>query len=105
MDSTKKSEVQIVFAYEGYEPPTRRIYVDEKSPLLEQLIANNIQIDHSCGGSGTCGTCHYFVQEGFAHLSKPDETEKELITERKFESNERLSCQSYVFGNVKILIK
>lgn len=105
MDSTKKHKVEILFASIGPQPLTHGIYVGESQSLLESLVERKIDIDHSCGGNGTCGTCHYFVVEGTENLSQIEEVEQEMRTNRKFQDNERLACQSYVRGDIKIIIK
>lgn len=63
----------------------------QEETLLEALIRQRIEIDHSCGGNGTCGTCLVQVVEG--NTSDRNEIEQEMSTERKFKTNERLACQ------------
>lgn len=84
---------------------TRGIQADESKPLLEHLLEQNIDIDHSCGGNGTCGTCHYFVIAGEHNISPREELEEELAHDRGFLPEERLACQSYIKGNIKIQIR
>jgi 2Fe-2S ferredoxin len=61
--------------------------------LLESALHAGFELDHSCGGFGTCGTCRVFVEEGLEKISARNEIEKEMADDRGFLSNERLSCQ------------
>lgn len=72
--------------------------------ILEALLANNIGINHSCGGQGTCGTCRVEILSGMEHLNIKNETEAEFFNEYKLSPNIRLSCQTYLAGEVKIKI-
>lgn len=60
--------------------------------LLQFFLANKINIDHSCGGNATCGTCRIQIIKG--ELSPINTEEFELSSDRDFQINERLSCQS-----------
>lgn len=101
MDSRKKHQIEIEFQKNI---ATRGVFIDEEQSLLANLIENQIEIDHSCGGNGTCGTCRIQVVEGINYFSSVEEIEAEMQRERGFQKNERLSCQSYVSGKVKIKI-
>lgn len=72
--------------------------------LLQVLIEKKVEINHSCGGHGTCGTCRIIVQSSPEKLPTPNEIEQEMIVERGFHSNERLSCQLYPTENLEIII-
>lgn len=105
MDSTKKHQVRIVFGPDQENPVTRGILALENRSLLENLLDNNVNIDHSCGGNGTCGTCQYEILQGQENLSEIEEVESEMREDRGFAENERLACQSYLKGNIKIRIQ
>jgi len=60
---------------------------DEKYPLadhgkprslLDIALANHIHLEHNCGGSCACTTCHVIVKEGEENLSEmqPDEEDR-----------------------------
>jgi 2Fe-2S ferredoxin len=72
--------------------------------LLEHLNQLNVPIDQSCGGNGTCGTCKVMVLENSQNLSIRNDIEIEMSADRGFTGNERLSCQSYLSGSIKICI-
>lgn len=61
--------------------------------LLSALQRSRLPVHSSCGGMGTCGTCRIIVKEGSQLLPIPNEVEQEMIVDRGFEANERLSCQ------------
>ena len=67
--------------------------IDKEKSLLQLALYNNIEINHSCGGYGTCGTCRVFIDN---HHQLPDRNpiEQEMASDRGFEDNERLSCQT-----------
>jgi 2Fe-2S ferredoxin len=64
--------------------------------ILEACLRNHFDIDHSCGGMGTCGTCRVVVEKGLELFEAPEEIEQEIIRDRQFQQNERLSCQNKV---------
>lgn len=72
--------------------------------LLDLLNANEIGINQSCGGNGTCTTCRVFVRKGTASLSSRSELELERTEERGFDDNERLCCQTTIFDSAVIEI-
>lgn len=61
-----------------------------------------IPIENSCEGSGTCGTCRVFVKKGLELLDAPNEIEAEMIQDRKFSSEERLSCQILAVSGLQL---
>jgi len=70
------------------------VQASQGSTILDALLKAEIEIDHSCGGMGTCGTCRIFVEKGLENFVEPHEAEQEIILDRQFKSNERLSCQN-----------
>lgn len=101
MDSTKKHRISIE---SSKNQPTHGVFADEELSLLENLLESSVEIDHSCGGNGTCGTCCVQVIEGIENFSDMGEIESEMKIDRGLNTSERLCCQSYVKGAVKIRI-
>jgi 2Fe-2S ferredoxin len=64
------------------------------SSILELAIANEVPLNHSCGGMGSCTTCLVKVQKGLETLEPRNELEAEHANMRNFSDNERLSCQT-----------
>ena len=87
---------------------------DEKYPLadhgrpgslLDIALANDIELEHNCGGSCACTMCHVIVKEGEEHLSEmePDEEDR-LDMAEGLTIHSRLGCQSVVQGDVVVEI-
>ncbi len=61
--------------------------------LLDIAVDNSVDLAHSCGGMGTCGTCRVKLTVESGSCPERNEIETEMATERSFKENERLSCQ------------
>lgn len=73
------------------------IEAEEGKSICENLLANEIELDHACEMSCACTTCHVIVREGFAALEPSDEVEDDLLDKAwGLEPNSRLSCQAIV---------
>ena len=87
---------------------------DEKYPLadhgkpgslLDIALAHGIELEHNCGGSCACTTCHVVVREGEENLSKMAEDEEDrLDTAEGLTIRSRLGCQAVVQGDVVVEI-
>ena len=73
--------------------------------LLDIALANGIELEHNCGGSCACTTCHVIVREGEANLSEMQEDEDDrLDTAEGLTIHSRLGCQAVVGGDVVVEI-
>jgi 2Fe-2S ferredoxin len=73
--------------------------------ILEVAIANDIPLEHACGGYCACTTCHVQVKAGMENLAPMDEEEEERIeTVDRLSPSSRLGCQSKVQGNITVEI-
>ena len=66
-------------------------------------IAKNLEIplEHACGGSCACTTCHVIVREGGQNLSEMHDDEADrLDTAWDVTPHSRLGCQAVVRGDV-----
>lgn len=73
--------------------------------ILDVAIANDIPIQHACGGFCACTTCHIHVHEGASHISTMEEEEEERLDRvDRFSEKSRLACQSKVSGDVVVEI-
>lgn len=61
--------------------------------VLEVLLEKEFDINHSCGGMGSCGTCRIIVSHPLEDLPERNEIEKEMAEDRGFSHRERLACQ------------
>ena len=73
--------------------------------LLDIATANNVPIEHACGGAGVCGTCHVIVNEGMENLSEADDDEMDVVEQVPSGGlHSRLACQAVVKGDVTVTI-
>ena len=87
---------------------------DEKYPLadhgkpgslLDIALAHGIPLEHNCGGSCACTTCHVVVREGEDALSPMQQDEEDrLDTAQGLTLRSRLGCQAVVQGDVVVEI-
>ena len=65
--------------------------------ICDNLLNNQVDIDHACEMSCACTTCHVVIREGFASLEPSDELEDDLLDKAwGLEATSRLSCQALV---------
>jgi 2Fe-2S ferredoxin len=73
--------------------------------LLDVAINFGVHIEHACGGSCACTTCHVIVKDGDDNLSPADEDELDrLDTAPGLTLHSRLACQAIVKGDVTVEI-
>ena len=68
-------------------------------------VAKNLDIplEHACGGSCACTTCHLYIREGEENLSEPEDKELDrLDTAWDLRTNSRLGCQAVIKGDVVV---
>ena len=87
-----------------YENNIKVVEMSHEDNVLSSLIKNEIPISHSCGGNGTCGTCQITILKNAEGVLNPNELETEMIQDRKFSRNERLSCQILPVAGLEIRI-
>jgi 2Fe-2S ferredoxin len=74
--------------------------------LLDAALAHGINIEHACGGVCACSTCHIYILEGAAHLSKPGDDELDRVEQAPgLQANSRLACQCIVEGPGPIVVE
>ncbi len=73
--------------------------------LLDIALNHGINLEHACGGSCACTTCHVIVKEGDDNLSEMDDDEADKVDEAAGVTlHSRLACQAVVKGDVVIEI-
>ena len=61
----------------------------------------DIALEHACGGSCACTTCHVIVKEGSQNLSEMQDDEADrLDTAWGLTARSRLGCQAVISGDV-----
>lgn len=66
-------------------------------------VAKNfhVPLEHACGGSCACTTCHVIIREGDQHLSEMQDDESDrLDTAWGLTARSRLGCQAVITGDV-----
>jgi 2Fe-2S ferredoxin len=73
--------------------------------LLDVAMNFGFHLEHACGGSCACTTCHVVVKQGVDNLSAMDDDEFDRVEQASdFQLNSRLGCQAIVKGDVTVHI-
>jgi 2Fe-2S ferredoxin len=91
----------VTFEFESGKLP----YQDHGKPesLLDIAMNNNFHLEHACGGSCACTTCHVIVKEGDHNLSEAEDDELDrLEMAAGLTLRSRLGCQAVVKGDVTV---
>jgi 2Fe-2S ferredoxin len=73
--------------------------------LLDIALAHVIHLEHNCGGSCACTTCHVIVREGADNLSEMEGDEEDRLDMAEgLTIRSRLGCQAIVRGDVVVEI-
>ena len=84
----------------------RTIDIQVGQNILEVALANEIDLDHACGGVCACSTCHIKVRDGFDLFSEPEEEEEDRLDDaRDVELCSRLACQCTLQGETDRVIE
>ncbi|PIT99350.1 MAG: hypothetical protein COT74_10115 [Bdellovibrionales bacterium CG10_big_fil_rev_8_21_14_0_10_45_34] len=78
------------------------IEVPKGKKLMDALFDAGIPVASSCGGVGSCTKCRITIIEGSQNLSLPNELEEDLREMYEIPTNERVSCQTEVLGDIRI---
>ena len=63
--------------------------------ILEAAMAQDLTLDHACGGVCACSTCHVKITTGKQCFSEPSEDELDQLDEaRDVGLDSRLGCQA-----------
>ena len=73
--------------------------------ICQNLLDNDIDIDHACDQVCACTTCHIIVREGYKSLNTVDDNEEDLLDKAwGLEPQSRLSCQAIV-GTTDLVVE
>lgn len=73
--------------------------------ILDVCINFGIPLEHACGGSCACTTCHVVVKKGDANLSEAEDDELDRLDMAPgLTLHSRLGCQAVVNGDVEVEI-
>ena len=71
--------------------------------FLDVAMNFGIPLEHACGGSCACTTCHLYVRSGEENLTPPEEKELDrLDTAWDLRPVSRLGCQAVIKGDVVV---
>ena len=77
----------------------------KKGSILDIFINNDIHLEHACGGSCACTTCHVVVRKGEAHCSEMEDDEADRVEQAAgLTLSSRLGCQVVPRGDITIEI-
>src|SRR5688572_32274653 len=71
--------------------------------FLDLAMNTGIPLEHACGGSCACTTCHLVVRKGMENLSEMSDAEADrLDTAWDLTTSSRLGCQAVIKGDVTV---
>ncbi|MBX9602377.1 MAG: 2Fe-2S iron-sulfur cluster binding domain-containing protein [Bryobacteraceae bacterium] len=82
-------------------------YSDHGKPesLLDIALNFGLHLEHACGGSCACTTCHVWIKEGMENVSPADDDELDrLDMAADLSLKSRLGCQCVIKGDVVVEI-
>ena len=69
--------------------------------FLDVAMNFGIHLEHACGGSCACTTCHVIIRKGMQNLSDMEDNEADrLDTAWDLTTESRLGCQAVIKGDV-----
>lgn len=75
----------------------------KEESLLDIALNFGIPLEHACGGSCACTTCHVIVTAGDNNLSEADDDELDRVElAADLTTRSRLGCQAVVKGDVSV---
>lgn len=73
--------------------------------ICQNLLDNDIDMDHACDQVCACTTCHVIVREGYKTLNPAEDKEDDLLDKAwGLEPQSRLSCQAIV-GSTDLVVE
>ena len=71
--------------------------------FLDVAMNLGIPLEHACGGSCACTTCHLIIRKGMENLSEMEDKEADrLDTAWDLTTSSRLGCQAVINGDVVV---
>jgi len=78
----------------------------QPASILDVMLGHGVFLEHACGGSCACTTCHVVVKQGFDKLRPSEENEDDLLDKAVgLTPTSRLGCQAVVTDpNAEIVV-
>jgi ferredoxin len=70
--------------------------------IAEVIERSGVAFAERCNGTGSCGNCRIRILQGINMLSKPTTEEKGVMKRFQFRKDERVACQTYARGDLKV---
>ncbi len=87
----------IVLPHEELCPEGAAFDAKKGDSICQNLLDNEIEMEHACDQVCACTTCHVIVREGYNTLNEAEEDEDDLLDKAwGLEPLSRLSCQAIV---------
>lgn len=77
---------------------------EQELTLLAASHRAEVPLTHRCGGHARCGSCRVQIVEGAEHLSEVGTAERRVLGILKAAPEERLACQCWAKGDVKVQV-
>lgn len=84
-----------------FQPIGKHVEIDSGTTILQAAQEAGVGISAICGGAGSCGACRVRLDDQ-EHVSKPNETEIEVLDSDDLASGIRLACQTEVYGPTRV---
>jgi len=81
---------------------SKTIHCENKREKLLNILLNETDWMHACGGKGKCTSCKARIITGMSNLSERTINEDRFFNLNKLRENERLTCQVCVDGDIII---
>jgi 2Fe-2S ferredoxin len=78
------------------------VQVSQGDNLMQSLLKNQVPVASSCNGDGVCAKCKVIIVSGKENLSLQNEVEIQLREKFQLRSDQRVSCQTQVLGDVLV---
>lgn len=83
-----------ILPHENLCPQGAALSANSGDNLLQLLLDNNIEIEHSCEKVGACANCHVYIREGGESVSELSDLEDDYLEKAwGLDIDSRLSCQ------------
>ena len=87
----------IVLPHEELCPEGAVLDAKKGESICQNLLDNDIDMDHACDQVCACTTCHVIVREGYNTLNHAEDAEDDLLDKAwGLEMESRLGCQAKV---------
>lgn len=73
----------------------------QKGSILDICLNHGVHLEHACGGSCACTTCHVIIKDGERHLTEMSDDEADrLDMAAGLTLHSRLGCQAVVKADI-----